>query len=338
MRRILKLTFFILLVSLVAACQPQQPSATPYPTYTPYPTFTPYPTYTPVAVTRPSLPSDEVEGLIWPNGPRDDVIPAEDAADFMREKIVVEGKIARTHNAGSAVFLNFSPETNDKAFTAVIFPDDWPKFPAAPENLFAGKLVRVEGIIEEYQGAPEIIIKDPGQIEVALTLGQPVISNCDCQAAAAAIEPPTATAILQPPTVTPIPIPADMATSEPVTTPTSEPAITPEATSEPVAPAAEKAAKAISWQKAAGYTGQTVTVEGQVVDTYNSGKTVFLNFDKDYRNSFKVVIFAKNWPLFPAPPEDYYRQKTIRVTGPVELYQNAPEIIVDRPDQIELVE
>jgi micrococcal nuclease len=79
-------------------------------------------------------------------------------------------------------------------------------------------------------------------------------------------------------------------------------------------------------------------VEGQVVDTYNSGKTVFLNFDQDFRNTFKAVIFADAWPLFPAPPENYYKNKAVRVTGQIKMYQNAPEIIVDRPDQIEIIE
>jgi hypothetical protein len=94
----------------------------------------------------------------------------------------------------------------------------------------------------------------------------------------------------------------------------------------------------ISWADAAAYAGQTVTVEGKVVDTYNSGKVVLLNFDRDFRSTFKVAIFADAWPLFPAPPETHYRDKTVRVTGQVQMYQNAPEIIVDRPEQIEIVE
>ena len=102
--------------------------------------------------------------------------------------------------------------------------------------------------------------------------------------------------------------------------------------------AAPPAGVIISWVDAAAYQGQTATVEGQVVDTYNSGKVVLLNFDKDFRTTFKVAIFADAWSLFPAPPEEYYRNKTVRVTGQIEMYQNAPEIVVDRPEQIEIVE
>jgi hypothetical protein len=269
-----------------------------------------------------------MEELVWPKGPRDDVIPVEDAAAFIGQKITVEGTVVRTYNSGGAVFLNFSPDANG-VFTAVIFPDDWPKFPAPPENLFYGKWVRIEGVVEEYQGTPEIIIKDPWQIEVALTLGQPVANNCDCQSAQA----------LQPPTVTPTSPVQETPTVPvvPTAAPTPAVATTP---AEPMqaAPTTVASSSVISWADAAAYEGQTVAVEGKVVDTYNSGKVVLLNFDKDFRSTFKVAIFADAWPLFPVPPETYYRDKTVRVTGQVQMYQNAPEIIVDRPEQIEIVE
>ncbi|NJN96120.1 MAG: hypothetical protein HC875_19450 [Anaerolineales bacterium] len=154
---------------------------------------------------------------------------------------------------------------------------------------------------------------------MALTLGQPVVSNCDCQQAQA----------LPPPTVTPT---TPVAASE---APPTEAA----ATAEPVeVDAAVAPGTIISWADAAAYEGQTVTVEGRVVDTYDSEKVVLLNFDQDYRTTFKVAIFADAWPLFPAPPHEYYRDKLVRVTGQIKMYQNAPEIIVEQPEQIEIVE
>ena len=79
-------------------------------------------------------------------------------------------------------------------------------------------------------------------------------------------------------------------------------------------------------------------VEGQIISTFNSGNVVFLNFDEDFRHTFTIAIFPDVWPLFPAPPEDYYHNKRVRVTGLIEMYQNSPEIIVDHPDQIEIME
>ncbi|MEW5956471.1 MAG: OB-fold nucleic acid binding domain-containing protein, partial [Chloroflexota bacterium] len=264
----------------------------------------------------------DIENLVWPSGPRDDVIPYQDAAAFTGEKITVEGTIVRTHNAGSAVFLNFSQERNE--FTAVIFPDDCSKFPAPPEELFYGKLVRIEGIIEEYQGTPEIIITEPWQIEVALTSGQPVLADCQCPSPQAAQAPASSA-------TAPAQKPADDST--PPAAATDEPS----AGTETVTPASS-GELIVSWQEAAAFEGQIVTVRGQVVDTYNSGKVVFLNFDRDYQHSFKVVIFPEAWPLFPAPPDEYYRDQTIKVTGQIKMYQNAPEIVVDQPQQIEIVE
>jgi len=46
------------------------------------------------------------------------------------------------------------------------------------------------------------------------------------------------------------------------------------------------AQKIISWKDAHKYYGEYVTVEGTIVDTYNSGKACFLNFHPDYNKYF----------------------------------------------------
>jgi DNA/RNA endonuclease YhcR with UshA esterase domain len=236
----------------------------------------------------------------------------------------VEGTVVRTFNSGKAIFLNFA-EAYEGSFTAVIFPEDVWKFPAPPENLFYGKRVRIRGLIEDYQGTPEIVIEDPWQIEVALTLGQPIPVQCNCP-----LPEPTPVSV----TITLTPT---LVATIPVTT-TPEAVVQPQKTeADPVSPP-EPAPQVVSWSEAAAYNGQTIIVEGQVVDTYNSGKVVFLNFAEDFRNTFKVAIFPDAWPLFPTPPEEHYKNKIIQVTGQIQLYQNVPEIIVDHPDQIKIVE
>jgi len=283
------------------------PTYTRYPTYTPHPTYTPYPTYT-----LPSLSAD-VESLVWPNGPRDDVVSWIDAADFVGTEMIVEGTVVRSYKSGEAVFLNFS-EDYQGTFSVVIFSEDWEKFPQPPETLFYGRQVRVQGPLEEYQGAPEIVVRDPWQIEVALTLGQE--EACDC-----------GTPVVIQAVVTATPLVSDEATL------TSEPV-------EPIAAATEPtpAIEVVNWKDAAAFAGQTVIVEGRVVDTHNSGKVVFLNFDEDYRNTFTVVIFPEAWPLFSLPPEEMYRGQLVRVSGQVKMYQGAPEIIVETPDAIRILE
>ena len=49
-------------------------------------------------------------------------------------------------------------------FNVVIFPESWPLFSTPPEDMFRGHRVRVKGLIGEYQGAPQIIVRSPDQI------------------------------------------------------------------------------------------------------------------------------------------------------------------------------
>ncbi|MBU7009679.1 MAG: hypothetical protein HXS46_03250, partial [Theionarchaea archaeon] len=51
-------------------------------------------------------------------------------------------------------------------FAAVIFACDFPGFPKVPEVYYLGKKVQIIGIIKEYNGSPEIIVKTPDQIKI----------------------------------------------------------------------------------------------------------------------------------------------------------------------------
>jgi len=288
-------------VCLSAGCAP---SSAPCATYTPYPTYTLYPTYTPY----PTCPPTASEGeLIWPGASREDIVSWQDAAQYYGQRVTVEGTVVRTHHSGQAVFLNFHQDYAHH-FTAVIFSEDWQKFPKPPEELFKGRLVRVTGVVQEYEGAPEIIVEEPSQMDMALS----------------------AYDLVRAPGCTPcVPCPP-CPDSTPEASPVAAVTVTP--TVSPTPPAV------VSWQDAAQYYGQTVTVEGMVVDTYNSGQAVFLNFDEDYKSTFTVVIFPDDWPKFPDPPEELFLDKKVRVKGLVKEYQGAPEIIVEELEQIEVVE
>lgn len=96
--------------------------------------------------------------------------------------------------------------------------------------------------------------------------------------------------------------------------------------------------KEISWEEAADYLGQTVWVRGKVIAANNTGKACFLNFHRNWKRYFTVVIFASAFDQFPAPPEKYYLGKEIRVIGEIREYQGKPEIIVESPEQIEIID
>lgn len=96
--------------------------------------------------------------------------------------------------------------------------------------------------------------------------------------------------------------------------------------------------KEISWEEAADFYGQTVRVRGKVVAANNTGKVCFLNFHRNWRRYFTVVIFASDFNRFPQPPEKLYFGREIKVYGLVREYQGKPEIIVSSPEQIEIID
>jgi micrococcal nuclease len=95
----------------------------------------------------------------------DNVVHWRDAADYYGQNRTIEGTIVASNNTGKVCFLNFHEDWK-RYFTAVIFSSDFDEFPAHPEDYYLNRKVRVHGLIKEYRGKPEIILKSPGQIEI----------------------------------------------------------------------------------------------------------------------------------------------------------------------------
>ncbi len=89
----------------------------------------------------------------------------ESAGKYIGKKVSVEGKIVRSHNSGTACFLNFHRNFT-RYMSLVIFENNFRKFPFQPEKFYLNKTVRVRGKIKEYEGKPEIVLENPRQIEV----------------------------------------------------------------------------------------------------------------------------------------------------------------------------
>lgn len=88
--------------------------------------------------------------------------------------------------------------------------------------------------------------------------------------------------------------------------------------------------------RAAEFINQIRTVTGLVLDSYQSKSCVYLNFGRDYKTDFTVVIFNNCLKFFEQNninPREYYKGKHIEVTGRIKEY-NGPEIIVCRPYEI----
>ncbi|MBU7047281.1 MAG: thermonuclease family protein [Theionarchaea archaeon] len=95
---------------------------------------------------------DEIPVIMW-----------RDADKYYNQYVIVEGTIVDTFNSGNVCFLNFD---TDYQFTAVIFASDFLGFPFIPEIFYLGNKVQIIGIIKEYKGSPEIIVKTPDQIRI----------------------------------------------------------------------------------------------------------------------------------------------------------------------------
>ncbi len=94
----------------------------------------------------------------------------------------------------------------------------------------------------------------------------------------------------------------------------------------------------IAPKEANRYLNQIVAVEGKVSSLRQSSKVSILNFGQ---SRFKVVIFKEEFPFFLASGISIpkaYKGKTVRVTGKIQEYKGAFEIIVRHPSAIEVLE
>ncbi|MBU2540451.1 MAG: thermonuclease family protein [Candidatus Omnitrophica bacterium] len=91
-------------------------------------------------------------------------------------------------------------------------------------------------------------------------------------------------------------------------------------------------------EEAHRFIGNIATVEGEVLDVVKSRKVIYLNFDRDYRTDFTVVIFQGDLSTFLAAgiSPERYKGRVIRVFGKIKEY-NGPEIVVGHPSQIEII-
>jgi micrococcal nuclease len=92
------------------------------------------------------------------------VIDWAEADNYYNQYVIIEGIIINTFNSGKVCFLNFHPDY--QYCTAVIFACDIPGFADTPDIYYLGRKVQIIGIIKEYRGSPEIIVKTPDQIKI----------------------------------------------------------------------------------------------------------------------------------------------------------------------------
>jgi hypothetical protein len=120
------------------------------------------------------------------------VVPWQDSGTHVGEVITVEGEVQSARIAGDTCILEFAAGDPD-AFRAVLLLPLLSSGPPHPERLYPGRRVRVTGRVQRFRGRPEIVLRGPGQIEMAEAAG-----------AAPAVEPPAPAPV--PPPAPPVPV------------------------------------------------------------------------------------------------------------------------------------
>lgn len=95
----------------------------------------------------------------------------------------------------------------------------------------------------------------------------------------------------------------------------------------------------VPWDQAKKYAGHTITIEGKIIDvgSINEGSVNFLNFHKDWRGKFYMVVFGELAKTLPKSVEATFLGKTVRVTGEVEDHRGRPQIKILSMDQVQFV-
>ncbi|REL38381.1 hypothetical protein DYD21_00025 [Rhodohalobacter sp. SW132] len=97
----------------------------------------------------------------------------------------------------------------------------------------------------------------------------------------------------------------------------------------------------ISALEAGEHIGTPAEVCGTVVSadyiTQSDGTPTFLNLDKPYPEpAFTGVIFGSDRHKFRSPPEEFFLNRSVCISGTIRLHNNLPQIIISDPEQISL--
>jgi hypothetical protein len=93
----------------------------------------------------------------------------------------------------------------------------------------------------------------------------------------------------------------------------------------------------VPWDQAEQHVGQATVVEGRVMGAHCSPTSCLLAFDPTF-NRFTAVVQAKSFSALPPNSLDAkYVGRKVRVHGTVQLLDRKPEIVVERPSDLEVV-
>jgi hypothetical protein len=94
-----------------------------------------------------------------------ETLTAKDAKNHIGEQATVCGKVASertaTSSRGEPTFINLDSAYPDQVFTVLVWGDDRKNVGDLPQ---VGSRVCASGVIKDYKGVPEIIVRSSGQL------------------------------------------------------------------------------------------------------------------------------------------------------------------------------
>ncbi len=110
----------------------------------------------------------------------------------------------------------------------------------------------------------------------------------------------------------------------------------------PAAPVVAKVIDSTNAEELKASVNQTVTVKGKVVKATDwdgrGNPEKGINFINLAGDQFTLLVFASDYGKFSARPAELYKDKTIEVTGKLELRKEKLQIKATGPEQIKIVE
>ena len=93
-----------------------------------------------------------------------------EAKDHIGDRLMVCGSVVGTKygvtSNGKPTWLNIGKDyPSSERFVVIIWGENRANFPQPPEDYYLGKTICITGLIVEWNGIPEIEVKDPSQIQ-----------------------------------------------------------------------------------------------------------------------------------------------------------------------------
>jgi hypothetical protein len=93
------------------------------------------------------------------------IVPAAEAGRHAGSTVTVEGDVADARIENGALVLDLAAG-DPKGFRVVLVLSLVNDLPRHPERIYAGKRVRASGMVQRFQGRPEMVLETASQIEV----------------------------------------------------------------------------------------------------------------------------------------------------------------------------